>query len=299
VSPAAWSQTGVLQLSRDAAHQEKLERALAECAIPPELARMVSRAEGAQLCGARVAGPGVWFANGGWLAGRAASAAALQVAGPKMNMRPSIRVCAIERGSDGLVVRDETGKAIACTPHVVLANGHHAASLLPAGEIELRPVRGQVSVLPARLPNLRAPVCQEGYVTPLVGGVHVVGATYDERVPDLEPREEDDAANLARARRMLPGAFDSVGLAALSNWVGLRCVSRDRRPVLGDVSPGLYSCLALGSRGFTWAPLAAELVASIVAGEPLPIERSVVAAISPLRFMKTKRHVLASEGTLT
>jgi tRNA 5-methylaminomethyl-2-thiouridine biosynthesis bifunctional protein len=145
-------------------------------------------------------------------------------------------------------------------------------------------VRGQVSLLPGRLPRLRAAVCQEGYVTPVVGGMHLVGATYDEQTLVSQAREEDDVANWARAREMLPGAFDLVDLRATSSWVGLRCVTRDRRPVLGEVSPGIYACLAMGSRGFTWAPLAAELIASIVAGEPLPIERSVAAALSPLRF---------------
>jgi tRNA 5-methylaminomethyl-2-thiouridine biosynthesis bifunctional protein len=287
VNPAAWSQTGVLQLARDAEHREKLERAAAELAIPDPLARMVDSNEGSALCGARVSGPGVWFPGGGWLAGRAAGEAALQVAGPKVKLRTSVRVAAIERSGDESVVRDESGKAVAFAAHVVLANGHHAAQLLQGGDIDLRPVRGQVSLLPARLQRLRAPVCQEGYVTPLVGGLHVAGATYDERVPDPVPRDDDATANLVRARRMLPGAFDSVDLRSVKNWVGLRCVTRDRRPVLGEISPGLHTCLALSSRGFTWAPLAGELLASMIAGEPLPIEHSVSSALAPSRFWMT------------
>ncbi len=287
VSPEAWSQTGVLQLARDSVHRDKLERALAEGAIAADLARMVDPAEGSRLCGARVSDSGVWFPGGGWLAGRAASEAALRVAGSNVSLRLSVQVGAIERRDDRLALIDRQGKTIADVSQVILANGHHAGPLLASSGTELRPVRGQVSLLPARVPGLVAPVCQEGYVTPLIDGVHVVGATYDERAADLDPRQEDDAANLARARRMLPGAFESLQPAEASNWVGLRCVTRDRRPVLGQSSPGLHACLALGSRGFTWAPLAAELVASALAGEPLPVERNVAAGLAPQRFHPT------------
>jgi tRNA 5-methylaminomethyl-2-thiouridine biosynthesis bifunctional protein len=281
---AAWSQTGVLQLARDPEHLKKLERALSELSISETLARVVDSNEGSVLCGARVAEPGVWFPGSGWLAGRAASEAMLHVAGPKVRLRTEVTVGAIERTGGDFLVRDKNGEAVSNATHVVLANGHQAAALLNDRDIELRPVRGQVSLVPARLPWLRAPVCREGYVTPLIGGVHLAGATYDHRSSDADSREEDDAANLVRARRMLPGAFDSVDPRWVNSWVGLRCASQDRRPVLGKISPGLHGCLALGSRGFTWAPLAAELVASAIAGEPLPIERSVAAAISPLRF---------------
>jgi tRNA 5-methylaminomethyl-2-thiouridine biosynthesis bifunctional protein len=283
-SRAAWSRTGVLQLARDSEHLGKLERALSELSIPATLARMVDGNEGSALCGARVSGPGVWFPGGGWLAGRAASEAILYAAGPGIRLRTAASVGAIERDGETCLVRDESGDVLSSAAHVVLANGHNAAPLLRGSGIELRAVRGQVSLLPARLPWLRAPVCQEGYVTPLIGGAHLAGATYDQRLTDPDSREEDDAANLMRARRMLPGAFDAIDPGWVSNWVGLRCVSRDRRPVLGELAPRLHACLALGSRGFTWAPLAGELVASALAGEPLPIERSVAAAISPRRF---------------
>lgn len=288
IDGTAWSNTGVLQIARDAAHREKLERALTEQAIPEILARTVAAGEGAELCGARIAGPGVWFPAAGWLAGSAAIETLLRVAGPRIHLRTSVEVSAIQREGDVVCLRDRTGKVVARAARAILANGHRAASLVPESRVELRPVRGQISLLPARLTSMRAPVCQEGYVTPPIGGMHVVGATYDERMPDLEPREEDDATNLARARGMLPDAFDAVESGPISNWVGLRCVSRDRRPVLGEVTPGIDACLALGSRGFTWAPLAAELIASMVCGQPLPIERSVAAALSPRRFLETR-----------
>jgi tRNA 5-methylaminomethyl-2-thiouridine biosynthesis bifunctional protein len=48
---------------------------------------------------------------------------------------------------------------------------------------------------------------------------------------------------------------------------------------------GLYGLLGLGSRGLVWAPLAAELLAAQIAGEPLPLEGDLVDAVDPGRFL--------------
>ncbi|NIF61538.1 bifunctional tRNA (5-methylaminomethyl-2-thiouridine)(34)-methyltransferase MnmD/FAD-dependent 5-carboxymethylaminomethyl-2-thiouridine(34) oxidoreductase MnmC, partial [Burkholderia sp. Cy-647] len=48
---------------------------------------------------------------------------------------------------------------------------------------------------------------------------------------------------------------------------------------------GLYGAFGFGSRGFVWAWLAAELIASQLEGEPWPIERELAEAIDPARFL--------------
>ena len=47
---------------------------------------------------------------------------------------------------------------------------------------------------------------------------------------------------------------------------------------------GLYGVLALASRGLTWAALGGERVASMIEGEPLPLEGDLADAIDPGRF---------------
>ena len=48
--------------------------------------------------------------------------------------------------------------------------------------------------------------------------------------------------------------------------------------------PGLYAAFAFASRGLAWTLLAAELLASELEGEPLPLEGDLVDAIDPGRF---------------
>jgi tRNA 5-methylaminomethyl-2-thiouridine biosynthesis bifunctional protein len=281
----AWQQTGVLQLARDAAHAEKQARAMERVPIPDSLCRAVSAEEGTELCGGKVTASGLWLGEGGWVVGAGIVTAALQAV-ESLVVKTAKAVNAIEPREDGFLIRTAGGHVVE-SPCVILANGHAASGLLPGNTLALRTVRGQASLLAEHAAGLRAPVCQEGYVTPAVGGTHVVGATYDEESDGLGAREQDDRMNVARAKRMLPEVFKVAEVAG--SWVGLRCVSADRRPVMGELQPGLYGCLAFGSRGFTWAPLAGELIASMITGEPLPLERSVARAISPVRFAKKKR----------
>ena len=50
--------------------------------------------------------------------------------------------------------------------------------------------------------------------------------------------------------------------------------------------PGLFVLAGLGSRGLTAAPLAAEILASEIMGEPSPVPRYLQQALSPARFLK-------------
>jgi tRNA 5-methylaminomethyl-2-thiouridine biosynthesis bifunctional protein len=121
-------------------------------------------------------------------------------------------------------------------------------------------------------------------VLPAVDGLCVVGATYDLEDEDPAPRVESHAANLERAARILPGfAFDP---ASVEGRVGFRAVTADRLPVVGNIRENVFAAFAYGSRGLLWSTLAAELIASKLEGEPLPLEGALVDAIGPERFAR-------------
>lgn len=61
--------------------------------------------------------------------------------------------------------------------------------------------------------------------------------------------------------------------------------------------PGLYAALAYGSRGLTWAALGAELLASQIDGEPLPLELELAEAVDPARLLvRALRQGLAGDA---
>ena len=95
--------------------------------------------------------------------------------------------------------------------------------------------------------------------------------------------------------------------------VGVRCASRDHLPFIGNVCelesvrqqytdlhknpnkaeridslPNLFTLMGLGSRGLCSAPLAGELLASQICGDPLPLPLSVLEALHPARLWVRK-----------
>jgi tRNA 5-methylaminomethyl-2-thiouridine biosynthesis bifunctional protein len=56
-------------------------------------------------------------------------------------------------------------------------------------------------------------------------------------------------------------------------------------PRTGNYCPGLYINCGYGSRGLSYAPLAAELLAAQITGEELPIEQELASALNPARFI--------------
>jgi tRNA 5-methylaminomethyl-2-thiouridine biosynthesis bifunctional protein len=175
---------------------------------------------------------------------------------------------------------------------VVICAGHPSAGLLE-GRLALQPVRGQVSwgerQANQALPPF--PVNGNGHFIPNVplgnSTAWFCGATYGRGETDLAPRRADHQENLTRLGSLLPSVeqqlVGSFSGGAVKAWTGVRCASTDRRPLLGELEPGLWVSTAMGSRGLTFAVLCAELLAARIHGEPLPLEQRLADALDARR----------------
>jgi tRNA 5-methylaminomethyl-2-thiouridine biosynthesis bifunctional protein len=116
-----------------------------------------------------------------------------------------------------------------------------------------------------------------------VDGVCVVGASYDIDDGDASPREDSHAGNLGRLAEILLQEIKGI---SFEGRVAFRAATRDRLPVVGHVAENVYGAFAYGSRGLVWAALAAEIIASGLEAEPLPVEGALADALSPSRFAR-------------
>ncbi len=279
-----WRETGVLQLARNAAHHDRLVRAIAMLGYPPEVVRLVDAHEATQLSGVRVNEDGVWFPTAGFVDGQVLCTALVASAPESVTFIGGADARAIQPEGESVRITDADENVLASADIAILANGLGAQALIAGGAPWMRAVRGQVTEFIPTNPQLRAPVCRDGYVTPQVGQRHYAGATYDEVRTDALVTDEDHQANLRRAEIILPNVFDQTNLIARSGWAAMRCASHDRLPVIGAIDSKLLCCLAMGSRGFSWTPLAAETLASLVTGAPLPIGHTISTRLSRSRF---------------
>jgi tRNA 5-methylaminomethyl-2-thiouridine biosynthesis bifunctional protein len=147
-------------------------------------------------------------------------------------------------------------------------------------------VRGQLTYLPPIEP-LRCVVLRGGLVLPPVDGITVTGASFDLEDTDASVRTDSHEGNLERLESIIPGAARGLDPATLGGRTSFRTVARDRLPLAGPLEvPGLYGAFAYGSRGLLWAGLGAEVLASLMDGEPLPLEGPLVSALEPARFAR-------------
>lgn len=303
-----WSRCGVLQLPHHAREEEAMRNTLALLGYPPEYLRHIGAGEAADLAACRTAGGGWWFPQGGWLRAQSLVQAQLAHAGARADARFDCAVHSLEREGGLWHARSQDGRLLAAAPVAVLANAADAQNLADFGA-PLKRIRGQLSFVPQTgAGGLRIVVSGVGYALPPMEGIMPAGSTYEPDDEPLLPRAEAHAANLARLARLLPGLPPVPAPELLDGQEALRAVARDRLPLIGAIPdlvearrrklslagaqladlprrPDLYCATGFGSRGIIWSALAAELLASQLEGEPLPLESDLSAAVDPARFV--------------
>ena len=203
--------------------------------------------------------------------------------------------------------------------HVILANANDAAHLTPGAWLPTKAIRGQVSYLKAQKSSaaLHSVICARGYIAPAstISGqqAHAIGATFTlhEQSPELSDSDHND--NIANISAYLPQlGTPSISDSITGGRVGFRCTSPDYLPLVGPIPDlekflsdfdylshnarasiansgsylsNLYCNIAHGSRGLAYCPLSAEILASIIAGEPPPTSQPQVNTLNPARFI--------------
>lgn len=291
-----WRRCGVLQLARDRREDAAQRAALAALGLPLAFAQRLDRAQASACAGVGVAAGGLWFAEGGWI--RPRSFARALIARSRARTRYGREAAALERAGARWIVRDREGEVLAEAGAVVLANAADALRLAPSPHIRLRRVRGQLTYLPP-IQGLRAVLLRGGMVLPAVDGISVTGASFDLEDADASVRTESHEGNLERLQNIIPGAAAGLDPASLQGRTAFRSVARDRLPLIGALEglQGLYGAFAYGSRGLLWAGLGAELLASLMDGEPLPVESALAEALAPGRFALRASRRAGSPGS--
>lgn len=154
---------------------------------------------------------------------------------------------------------------------VVLAAGAWSAQiggLPPDARVPVRPVKGQILRLrdPSG-PGLSSRVIRfpGGYLVPRADGAYVLGATVEEQGFDLSPTAGGVYELLRDASELVPG-IEELRIEELS--VGLRPGTPDNAPVIGrGALEGLVWSTGHHRNGILLAPLTAELLAAMLAGE--------------------------------
>ena len=275
-------------------------------------------AQASAAAGVPLPGPAVQYIQGGWIDPAALVRAWLDH--PAITFRGGVEAARLRRDGPQWQVEDTRGLSLARAPVVVLAGGANLPSLARAAGLEDVPWqvrRGQIDWCDAG-PTLRQPVTGRGYVLTLPDGRLLYGATSSEEDAPA-PHLADTAWNRSRLQALIGYAPppDAPGSGAR---VSHRLGTPDRLPTVGPLplagprpgqgtagrrdqvrfiprQPGLFVCGGFGSRGLTWAALAAQVICGWLDGTPMPLEADLLDAIDPARWQVRKhRRTQADEA---
>ncbi len=205
---------------------------------------------------------------------------------------------------------------------VVIANAFAANSLLNKldnhnFQLPLKNIRGQITqVATQQVKKVKTTICHKGYICPtdpLKPDTVNFGASYDLRDHSKELLKESQQKNVAQLATHLAD-FEHLAKMnlPLAGQVNFRCTTPDYLPMVGPVPrkaefqqqykdfqktskafipeygnyyQGLMLNVGFGSRGFASAPLCAHIIRSYLTTQNFPIERNVLQAIQPARFL--------------
>jgi tRNA 5-methylaminomethyl-2-thiouridine biosynthesis bifunctional protein len=198
---------------------------------------------------------------------------------------------------------------------VIMATGSDFANVEQLATLPLKSVRGQIEHIATNdeLSPLSTVICHKGYLTPALNKLHALGSSYVKDDHNTDYRITEQTSNVAMHKKALalsPWAQNITGQA--QGRAAIRTSTADHLPMMGAVPdyasqlsqfhdlykglptqhypvakdyPNLYMLNGLGSRGLTTAPLLAEVLASQICAEPLPLSITILDTLNPNRFL--------------
>lgn len=304
-------QCGVLQLLNKRAI-EHVDNIIKSFQQSPEFVRFLAQDEAAKTANIALENAALWFPSSGWLAPKKVCQDLLDH--PNIQLKTESNVTRLELHS-GVWQCFLDNKTV---PHqsaiVVLASAHQSKRFSQTAHLPGKAIRGQVSLSTETegSKKLTTVVCSESYIAPSEQGSHCLGASYNLHSNEQSLSWEEHQQNLNNIRP-LANELETLDVKMKEHGrVSFRCSSPDYLPLVGPVpkfeqnrnlfaayrynfkqsidSPGeyhpnLYVNYAHGSRGLAYTPLCAEALASLICGHPLPVSRSLMLHLHPMRFL--------------
>ena len=268
----AWKKTGVLVLNHDDA-SNKRQSSLLEKRSDGEIYRYVNSREASEIAGIQLKMDGLFYKDAGYIVPREMCKFLTQ--SQKININTSSKVRELKR--DGDLISFYVGEKKYEYQNVCLCSGSDTSKLFELKGFNFK--RGQVTHIESNenICNINLPICAKGYISPLINNVQVLGSSYS----DIDHTAVLDDEHRHNLRNLQLISDEKVKIN--SGRVGMRAVSRDHLPFVGEID-GVLINTAHGSRASISAPISAEIICSLLTSGAAPLEERELNSLSPSRF---------------
>lgn len=308
-----WHSTGLAQLAWNESETTRQSAFIQNYALPNTFVRQLSAKELSTRSRIPIESTGLFFSNSGWLDTKAFASYVLKQKG--IRFLGSTEVTRLTQNDNQTNWVIETTNLELQAENIVLCNAYGVNKLIPELELPLKQLRGQTTQLDSKeISKLSCVLCGEGYLCPTGSSELHIGATYDLQHKDDQYREEDNSKNVKQLGKWLTSPTANALKPCMSKGgkAGLRTTCADYTPVVGPAPnvtkmkdslaplkhnakacqsnyghylPGLYINVAYGSKGLTFAPMCADLIASQIRGAPTGEPHQIRKMLAPARFL--------------
>lgn len=301
-----WKQGGVLHLPATE-RLSRLHAAAIEAGLHERILTSLSPAAAAERAGIPFPETALFYPLAGAVNPAELCRAHTLMCGDRLTVHLNAEICSLNRINTEWQLCGPGHTQVGSAEVVVIANAFDARALAQTAWMPLEPVRGEVVEIQTKsaLKDIPLPISYDGYVIPLDQEALLLGATYEHHSTYAEPRQSDQQDMAQRLTRWFPEAQD---LTCGRGRVAFRTSTHHRLPYIGPVPdfqayqslyagirrgfspthypraeyhPHLYVSAGHGSRGLLSTPLGAELLCSLICGEPLPFEATLIQALHP------------------
>ncbi|MBF56135.1 bifunctional tRNA (5-methylaminomethyl-2-thiouridine)(34)-methyltransferase MnmD/FAD-dependent 5-carboxymethylaminomethyl-2-thiouridine(34) oxidoreductase MnmC [Halomonas sp. FeN2] len=311
-----WQPCGVVQLASSDKEARRQQRFIEQHPLPPEVVTGMDNPTLTETAAITVSAPhGLYYPQAGWVRPKALCEHLLSQPGISLQQG---EISSLTQRETGWQLNLADGSTLEAD-QVVIASAHLANRFAQTAELPLQSVRGQISelTLPDAVEGPKRVVCAGGYVAPALDGVLTFGASFVPNNATTDVTNDDHQRNIDELRQTLPALVEELEQAGieltpehLKGRAAVRAASPDKTPYAGQVPvaeawrtdysllskdatrvaetpgrhyPGLWISTAHGSRGLASAPLCAEVIASRICDEPMPLEAPLVDHLHPGR----------------
>lgn len=314
-------QNGLMQLAMSSTMEKRLQSSLK--VMPENFAIWQTPKQASERMGVQTDYGGLFFPQGGWVQPKSVVETCLSHDNIEVMCQQKVEDIAVFQ-ADSNLKNDQAWRVSTANHHydasvVVIATGALDAQFNRQLQLPIRPVKGQVSHFAKDKVNtpLKTTVTHEGYSVSGDFGqgdevVAISGATFE--APDMTPSlsQASQQHNEMLAAKAMSSWLKLDNSIYLAGKVGFRPTTPDHLPIFGAVpdwnwvteaylhkkhthavrfypnqryQTGLYVSNGHGARGLMSAFLAADTIATSVAGTPPLLSKKLRHAIHPARFL--------------
>lgn len=303
-NPFDFDFSGLLQLYYDNSASKKLNK-IAQGNFPPELVCKKNSDETDKIAQLNINQTALYYPLAGWLSPKQMVEAIFNKAQKEgdLTLHFDHKLECFDKLEQGW--RCHFANKAVIHKQLILTTAMETLNFKQCEAVPLSAARGQVTHIPTTpsLQKLKVTLCHQGYLTPVNNHLHCMGASFKRHQLNREISQQEQLENKQKLAKCITDKewVKQINIDHQNANVAIRCMTRDHFPYLGQVADyqkikalylqtgktdmqsildDLFILTGLGSRGLCSAPLLAELLASLINHEPLPLNKEIIDKMS-------------------